>query len=106
MELELAQRPTKKKKIQQIVWLEPKVFAKLAEWSEKYDVAVNVIVSEIVKKYVESGVEPIKVIERRNDAPAGFYCPMCIKRFARPADFIEHLKLSGECRERLKEAIG
>ncbi|MEM4976171.1 MAG: C2H2-type zinc finger protein [Desulfurococcaceae archaeon] len=95
----------KKRKYQQIVWIEADVFARLAELSAKFGVAINTIISEIVKKYFESGIEPIKVIKETVPAPAGFYCPLCIRRFTRPSELVDHIR-SSECGAKIKEVVG
>ncbi|MEM4469204.1 MAG: C2H2-type zinc finger protein [Candidatus Nezhaarchaeales archaeon] len=101
--MELTVTPKPVKKIQQVVWLEPLVFAKVAELSAKLNVAPNVIIAEIVKKYLESGVEPIKVVEKTVEVPVGFYCPVCLKRFTLPSDLIDHIRGNEECRKKIVE---
>lgn len=97
MELTVTSKPTKK--IQQVIWLEPKFFAKIAEMSSELGVAPNVVISEIVKRYLEKVDQPIKVVEK--PVPAGWYCPICISRFTSPSDLIMHLRYSNGCKEKL-----
>ncbi|MEM4847751.1 MAG: hypothetical protein QW794_08350 [Thermosphaera sp.] len=91
----------KKRKYQQIVWIEADVFARLAELSAKLGVAINTIISEIVKKYFESGIEPIKIVEREK-VVAGFRCPACAKVFKLMSELHDHVKSSEKCRSEIK----
>ncbi|MEM2695984.1 MAG: hypothetical protein QXU09_03510 [Thermoproteota archaeon] len=57
--------PVEKKvrKIQQLIWLEPQVFAKVLEICAKHDVAPNVAIASIVKSAVDT-YQPVKVVEK------------------------------------------
>ncbi|MEM4602053.1 MAG: hypothetical protein QW808_04050 [Desulfurococcaceae archaeon] len=106
--IELQELTTKKRKprFRQIVWLDLDVFVKVAELASQLGIAENSLISLIVKRYLEKNTEPIKVIKETVPVPAGFYCPLCIRRFTRPSELIEHLRSSGECKEKLKGEIG
>ncbi|MEM4447773.1 MAG: hypothetical protein QW461_10800 [Candidatus Jordarchaeales archaeon] len=106
-EQELLELAAKKRRprFRQVVWLDLDVFMKVADMASKLGVAENVLIAEIVRRYLEKNTEPIKVIKETVPMPAGFYCPLCIRRFVRPSELLEHLR-SSECKEKLKGEIG
>ncbi|MEM2363765.1 MAG: hypothetical protein QXQ20_08750 [Candidatus Nezhaarchaeales archaeon] len=89
----------RKPRFRQIVWLDLEDFVKIADLASRLGVAENTLISLIVKRYLERNQDPLKVVEKK--VPAGFYCPVCIKMFARPAELLEHLRLNEECRSKV-----
>ncbi|MEM4846908.1 MAG: hypothetical protein QW794_04025 [Thermosphaera sp.] len=92
-------------KFKQIVWLDGATFMKVIEVSNKTGMAPNVVIAEVVKKYLNGGNnEPVKVIEKQVVTPMGFYCPFCLKSFRARNDLLDHLKFS-DCNQKLREWI-
>ncbi|MEM4298550.1 MAG: hypothetical protein QW815_09315 [Nitrososphaerota archaeon] len=98
--------PRRTKKHPQTIWLDTDVFIKVLEIAQKLGVAPNIVCSEIIRKYVESGVEPIKIVEKTIEVPAGFYCPMCVKRFKDIDELYDHLATNERCKADLKKLWG
>lgn len=92
-------------KFKQIVWLDGEVFMKVIDVSNKTGMAVNVVIAEIVRKYLNGNGEPVKVIEKQIPMPAGFYCPLCLKPFKARHEVLEHFKYSSDCNQKLKELL-
>lgn len=73
-----------KKKVAQLVWLEPEVMAKVLELSAKTSQAANVVISELVKKALEEGKSSIgegKV----------YLCPKCGREFTKRNEALVHI---------------
>ena len=83
------------KKIQQIVWLDPRTFAKVLEFADALRLAPNTVISLIVEDYIAKGGKPLKmrtqVVEKVNEREL-VICPECTKKFPDLITWREHLK--------------
>jgi len=79
-----------KKKVQQVIWLEPKTFTKILELSTKYGFAPNQICSAIIEDYLEREQKPVERIVRK------VVCPECGLEVNDRKDLLMHLKENPE----------
>jgi hypothetical protein len=79
----------KAKKVQQIIWLEPKVFAKVLEFAEALGLAANQTIELMIEDYIERGGDLSKAVEKVKEVVK---CPECGQGFENVALWFEHLK--------------
>jgi len=83
------------KKVQQIVWLDPRTFAKVLEFADVLRLAPNMVISLIVEDYIAKGGEPMKmrtqVVEKVKEREL-VWCPECLKKFPDVSTWKEHLR--------------
>ena len=77
------------KKVQQIIWLEPKTFARVLELAEDLGLAPNQTIELIVEDYIARGGDLSKAIERIKEVVK---CPECGENFETISDWLVHLK--------------
>lgn len=84
-------KPQKKKKVMQVVWLEPLLLAKVAEYADSKGIACNTAVEEIVKQYFEGAKAEadVKVVEKVTTIEY-YVCPQCRARFKSPEEWFKH----------------
>jgi hypothetical protein len=83
------------KKIQQIIWLEPKTFARVLEVAEALGLAANQTIELIVEDYLTSGREPRKAMVKE------VVCPECGQGFEGVDKWFEHLRNKSDEARRL-----
>lgn len=99
--------PRKKKKVVQMIWLEPAVMAKVLEIADKANVAPNVVIAEIVKRYFAFNPEPIKTVEVEKEVKiVKPVCPACLKEFDSVAEVRDHITKSDKCWKEIKAMKG
>ena len=79
----------KMKKVQQIIWLEPKTFARVLEIAEDLGLAANQTIELIVEDYIARGGDLTKAIEKVKEV---IKCPECGQDFESVSQLFEHLK--------------
>jgi len=79
-----------KRKTFQVVWLEPKVMAKVLELSDQYNIAPNQVISEIVKHALtgESMLTKKEIVEKKVKV---IVCPFCLGEFIDVSNFELHI---------------
>lgn len=79
-----------KRKTFQVVWLEPKVMAKVLELSDQYNIAPNQVISEIVKHALlgESMLTKKEIVEKKVKVVV---CPFCLKEYVDVSSFEDHI---------------
>jgi len=77
------------KKIQQIIWLEPKVFVKVLELAGALGLAANQTIELIVEDYIARGGDLEKAIGRIKEVVK---CPECGENFETINEWFVHLK--------------
>jgi hypothetical protein len=86
-----------KGKVQQIVWLEPSLYAKVYDFAKTLGLAPNKMIELIVEDYIVSGGDPTKpryqVVEKVKEREL-VICPECTKKFPDLTSWREHLKQS------------
>ena len=84
-----------KGKVQQVVWLEPSLYAKVYEFAKALGLAPNKMIELIVEDYILSGGDPTKpryqVVEKVKEREL-VICPECTKKFPDLMTWREHLK--------------
>jgi hypothetical protein len=86
----LKKREEKKsaKKVQQIIWLEPKVFAKVLELAEALDLAANRTIELIVEDYIMRRGDLEKAMIMKEVVK----CPECGQGFETINEWLIHMK--------------
>jgi hypothetical protein len=79
----------KTKKVQQIIWLEPKTFARVLELAETLGLAANQTIELIVEDYIARGGDLTKAVEKVKEV---IKCPECGQDFESVSQLFEHLK--------------
>lgn len=79
-----------KRKTFQVVWLEPKVMAKVLELSDQYNIAPNQVISEVVKHALlgESMLTKKEIVEKKVKVVV---CPFCLLEFEDVKSFEDHV---------------
>jgi L-2-hydroxyglutarate oxidase LhgO len=90
-------KPQKKKKTMQVVWLEPLLLAKVAEYADSKGIACNTAIEEIVKQYFEGAKAnaDVRVVERVTTVEI-YVCPYCKAKFRTPEEWFVHYHRSPE----------
>jgi hypothetical protein len=79
----------KTKKVQQIIWLEPKTFARVLDLAEDLGLAANQTIELIVEDYIARGGDLTKAVEKIKEV---IKCPECGQDFESVSQLFEHLK--------------
>jgi hypothetical protein len=84
-----------KGKVQQVVWLEPNLYAKVYEFAKALGLAPNKTIELMVEDYILSGGDPTKpryqVVEKVKEREL-VWCPECLKKFPDVSAWREHLR--------------
>lgn len=90
MGFKIKEIPKGTKKTAQMVWLEPKVMAKILEISDEHGLAPNVVISLIVKEALfGEGKSPI--VKREEVKKKVVVCPFCLGEFEDVSGFQDHI---------------
>lgn len=89
MEIEVYK--SKGRKVQQVIWLKPLTFSKILMLADKYNVAPNVVISEILDKVLndQSILFKKEIVEKEVIKVA---CPICLNLFPDLETLKNHIK--------------
>jgi len=87
LEIEVDKR--KGRKVQQVIWVKPLTFSKILLLADKYGVAPNTVISEILDKVMvdQSIIFKDKVVEK---VVKKVVCPLCLSEFVDVESFKDH----------------
>jgi hypothetical protein len=105
-----AEEVPQKGKVRQVVWLEPRLYAKIYELAQLFRLAPNVMIALIVEDYFEKGGNPaqpkVQVVEKVKERELVF-CPECNEKFPDIMSWREHLRSRPqEVRRLIKDLAG
>jgi hypothetical protein len=83
------------KKVQQIIWLEPKTFARVLEIAEALGLAPNQTIELMIEDYIMSGRDLRKAMAKE------IICPECGQGFESVDNWFEHMKNKSDEARRL-----
>lgn len=89
--LEIEVYKGKGKRIQQVIWLKPLTFSKILMLADKYGVAPNVVIAEILDRVLmdDSVLFRKEVVEK---VVKKVLCPVCLEEFDDVASFNRHVE--------------
>jgi len=97
----------RKKKVQQLVWLDPLTMMKVLKVADETGLSPNVVCAEIIKRYFEAVKGPFvverpveKVVEKV--VSRAYLCPGCDELFFSVEEVKQHLKVRPDCLQRLR----
>jgi hypothetical protein len=81
----------------QVVWLEPLLLAKVAEYADSKGIACNTAIEEIVRQYFEGAKAnaEVRVVERVTTVEI-YVCPYCKAKFRTSEEWFAHYHRSPE----------
>lgn len=96
---------TRVRKVQQVVWLEQPLMARIMQMAAELNVAPNTIIAEMVKRYLERNPEPIRTVAVEKEVKVvKVVCPVCLKEFSDAQSVREHIASSEACWKELEVA--